>query len=565
MSLSSAMMVGFTGIKSNTVTVDTVGDNLANLNTTAFKGQRTLFETLLYRDIKEGEAPGATTGGTLPRQVGSGSGVAAIQRDHRQGGVEATGFQSDLAIDGKGFFVVSMPTGEQAYTRDGAMQLDVNQTLVNTRGNPIQAFAADAAGVIDTGSLGNLVIPLGTANEAVPTTDVFMDGELDSAASIASAGAVVMSQTLQTAGGAPATAATALVDLVDQNGLPLMSNGDVLTIRGEKGGVAITEASFTVGTTGNSVGDLAAYLETVLGINTEAGTGGNPGVTIGDGVTAPAGALVVQSNYGEVNAVSLDAGSIVNTTGLVSSPFAFEETSQAVGQGATTSFGVFDSLGNLVDVRLRLALESKSETGTTWRFYAESEGDTDLSPIVGTGTISFDSNGQFVAATGTGLSLTRDGVGATTPLSLTMDFSDLTSLASADGTSEIIMASQNGAPSGVLTNYSIAPDGIVTGTYSNQQTQVLGQIALATFTNEEGLLALSGNLFSSGPNSGEAAIVAPRTAIAGSLIAGALESSNVDIAREFINLITASTGVSSASRVVRVADELLQELLLLAR
>ena len=72
MSLSSAMFVGYTGIKANTVTVDTVGDNLANLNTTAFKNQRTLFETLLYRTVSEGEAPGATSGGTLPLQVGSG-------------------------------------------------------------------------------------------------------------------------------------------------------------------------------------------------------------------------------------------------------------------------------------------------------------------------------------------------------------------------------------------------------------------------------------------------------------------------------------------------------------
>ncbi len=99
MSLTGAMLTGFTGIKSNGVSVDVVGDNLANVNTTAFKSQRTLFETLLYRTVREGEGPSATSGGTLPEQIGTGSQVASIQRDFRQGGVEGTGFPGDLAID----------------------------------------------------------------------------------------------------------------------------------------------------------------------------------------------------------------------------------------------------------------------------------------------------------------------------------------------------------------------------------------------------------------------------------------------------------------------------------
>ena len=78
-------------------------------------------------------------------------------------------------------------------------------------------------------------------------------------------------------------------------------------------------------------------------------------------------------------------------------------------------------------------------------------------------------------------------------------------------------------------------------------------------------MALGENRFAIGPNAGDVTIRAPRTAGAGSVISGALEQSNVDLAREFINLISASTGISSASRVVRVADDLLQELLLIAR
>jgi flagellar hook protein FlgE len=289
-------------------------------------------------------------------------------------------------------------------------------------------------------------------------------------------------------------------------------------------------------------------------------------VTIADGSDLPAGSLVIRSNLGEINAVELGAGSITNTTGVAASPLDFTTVTPAEGGGnVTTSFGVFDSLGNETSVRLRAVLESKSETGTTWRFYAESIGDSGLSPILGTGTITFDTDGQFVAATGTDLTIDRAQTGAASPLALTVDFSGLTGLASADGSSELIMASQDGAPAGILTAYTIDEAGLVTGTYSNQQTEVLGQVALATFPNNEGLKALSENTFTFGPNSGEAAIIAPLTAAAGRITSGSLEQANVEISREFINLITASTGISSASRVVRVADELLQELLLLAR
>jgi flagellar hook protein FlgE len=131
--------------------------------------------------------------------------------------------------------------------------------------------------------------------------------------------------------------------------------------------------------------------------------------------------------------------------------------------------------------------------------------------------------------------------------------------------SELIMDSQDGTPAGILTNFSIGLDGTVTGVYSNQQEEVLGQVALATFMNDEGLIAKSNNTFAPGPNTGAPQIIAPQSGTAGSINAGALEQGNVEIAREFITLISASTGISASSRVVRAADDLLQELLLLAR
>lgn len=565
MSLTTAMLTGFTGIQANGMAVDTVGNNLANLNTTAFKSQRTLFETLLYRTISEGSGPNDESGGTLPRQIGLGTTVGSMQRNFQQGGFDSTGLQGDLAIDGQGFFVLDAGGGETVFTRDGAFHLDQSQTLVSAGGASLLAFRVDATGAIVQGDLSSIVIPLGSASAAIPTTAVMMDGRLDSGTSIASSGAIVASQPMMIAGGAAATAGTSLTSLVDSNGVPLFSSDDVLAVGGVKGGVTMPDKTFVVGVTGSTLGDLATFMQSALGIDVNATDGSTPGVVIGDGTTFPEGSLVIQSNVGEANAIALSSGSITNTTGATTSPFAFASVQEALGAGPTTTFRVFDSLGNSVDVRLRLALESKSESGTVWRFWSESLDDTDLSPLLGSGTITFDADGQFVGSTGTELSIDRAGVGSVSPLSFSLDLSTLTGLASADGSSEIIMASQDGAPAGIMTGYSIDAEGLITATFSNQHTETLGQVALATFANNEGLIGLSGNRYAIGPDSGAATVIAPRTGLAGSIRSGALEQSNVELAREFIGLISASTGISSASRVVRVADELLQELLLLAR
>ena len=487
-------------------------------------------------------------------------GVAAIQSDFRQGSLEPTGIQSDLALDGDGFFVVESGNGEIAYTRAGAFSLDATQTMVATNGDALQVFAADADGNINTGSLTDLVIPLGTASAAIATSEVIMDGQLDAGADVALTGAVVESQALVTAAGNAATGATALTDLVDENGLNLFAEGDTLAINARKGPVgALPSETFVVGTDGRTLDDLATYLTQVFRIDTDPTTGGNAGVTVADGK------LVVTSNPGDVNAIELSASAIQNTGSLPGSPFSFTQTADASGVGTSTSFEAYDSLGNPVGVRVRAVLESRGPVGTTWRYYAESKDEALPAQLLGTGTISFDANGQFVAAANNTLSLDRSAAGATSPLTFTLDFTDLTALASPNGESELVMARSDGKPAGVMSGYEISSDGIVTATYDNTMTEVLGQVALATFTNPEGLIAESENRFQEGPNSGTATLVAPEEANAGSVWTHYLEESNVEITREFINLISAQTGVTAASRVVRTADAMLQELLLLAR
>jgi flagellar hook protein FlgE len=157
MGLTQAMLVGFTGIKSNQFMIDAVGDNVANVNTTAFKNQRALFETVFYRTIDAGSGPDAATnnGGTNPVEVGLGSRLAALQRSFEQGSIQGTGLKSDVAVDGAGFFILENADGGQLYTRDGALQLDENNDLVSSAGLLVQGFAADESGEIIAGTLSN--------------------------------------------------------------------------------------------------------------------------------------------------------------------------------------------------------------------------------------------------------------------------------------------------------------------------------------------------------------------------------------------------------------------------
>jgi len=554
MSLTSSLLTGYTGIKSNQTMVNTVGDNIANLNTTSFKKQRTLFETLLYETVSEGEAPTGRSGGVLPTQIGRGSTVSAIQRNFSQGTIEATGLPTDVAINGKGFFVVQSTPDQMRFTRDGAFALDANNKLVSANGAPVLGFVADSNGDIQVGSLSELTIPLGTTAQAQATSNVVLDGSLDAADEVATAG-VISSEVLNTSNG-PADSNTLLTDLVDSNGLPLFATGNAITLDAQKGGINEPKSTFVVGDTGTTLGDYAGFLQTGLGLDTA--TDPNAGVKINNG------ALVVTSNVGKINAVNL-SDSAISSDGTTSNPFSFTEQTPATGAGVSTSFNVFDSLGNSTQVRLRLVLESKTG-GTQYRFFAESAGNSNsTNPIVGTGTLSFDSAGQFVSATGTQIQIDRSSTGAASPLTADLDFSGLTALAPAPELQTISMASQDGSPSGVMVDFQIGSDGIIKGKFSNDTTKTLGQLAVATFVNDEGLIGQSQNLFTPGPDSGNPTITVAGDGIAGAIVPGSLEQSNVELVREFVDLISASTGISAASRVVRTSDDMLQELLLLGR
>lgn len=578
MASTTAFFTGLTGLTANARNLDVIGNNISNVNTTAFKSSRMMFASQFSRTLSGGSPPGNSNGGTNPSQIGLGVTIAGTQRNFTAGSVSPTSDPRDLAIDGAGFFIVNR-AGTQLYTRAGAFRQNNNNDLVTIGGERVQGFGVDANFNVVPGLLGDINIPVGTMTLAEATQAVRVGGNLNSGGSVPTHGSLTTFAALAalpTASPAPGAGhaletTTRLVDIEDpaNAGNPMLGSGQVIKITGAKKGTQTApDAMFTVTAT-STVQDYINFLNNALNINTT--TGANPdGSTPGAALNVTTGVLSLVGNTGTVNSLDVKSANIavIGSSGASSNPFALTTANQADGESVLTSFVAYDSLGTPLTVNLRMTLESKQGgSGTTWRFYAESPDNKGTSAIVGTGTVNFDSAGRITGNSTVGLSIDRTGTGATSPMVFNMEFagqsSAVTSLASQ--TSSLAALSQDGAPIGTLGGFSVGQDGTITGSFSNGLSRTLGQVAIATFTNAEGLIDVGGNMFGSGPNSGEPLVGPPLTLGSGKIVGGALELSNVDLSQEFVNLILASTGYSAASRIITTTDQLMQQLLALGR
>jgi flagellar hook protein FlgE len=228
---------------------------------------------------------------------------------------------------------------------------------------------------------------------------------------------------------------------------------------------------------------------------------------------------------------------------------------------------LYDSLGSPVMVNLTTVLQSKSNTGTTWKFYATSADNLDPAnpnaTLVGTGTMIFNTAGQLQSVTGNDLTIHRSGTGAVASLPVVLNFSGVSALAQDSGHtgSSIAMSSQDGIQIGTLTSFSVGGDGTISGSYDNGETRNLGQLAVATFNNPNGLNNHGGNIYATSASSGTPVISSAERLGGGSIQSGALEQSNVDLSTEFTNMIVSSTGFSAASRVISTSNQMLTDLL----
>ena len=572
MALTSALFTGLSGLNANQTKLNVIGNNIANTNTTAFKSSRAEFSSQFYLTDMGGSAPGAVNGGANPSQRGLGTQVSAIEKDMTQGSMETTGKDTDLAIDGAGFFIVDGSEGQQ-YTRAGDFTRNANNDLTTAGGQYVMGFGTDANDNIIKGKLQHLNISTNLTSAAKATTTAALGGNFDAAGDPATGASVINSQPLATVDGTAIGPATALTNVKDANGTAAMfAPGDVLTLKGTKGGRSIQPPlTFTVDAT-STIQNLTDFYDQGLQIKTD-----EPQLagfqTPGAHLDTTTGVISITGNAGKDNAVAINGTAFTSTNPAMTTTFSEDPLKKAVGESVYTSMQVYDSLGNAVSVDVTATLTSKDTTGTTWSFIASSPDNTAAKTfdptgttptsyygaILGSGSMTFDNTGKYLSATPTSLTLDRAGTGANANQSIKLDFTSMSAMATA--ASSMTPGKQDGYSSGTISDFSIGNDGTITGSFSNGQQRTLGQVAVATFDNPSGMTDLGGNLYSTGPNSGVPTVTAPQENSSGTIRSGSLEQSNVDISKEFINMIVASTGFTASSRVITTSDQLLTELM----
>ena len=252
----------------------------------------------------------------------------------------------------------------------------------------------------------------------------------------------------------------------------------------------------------------------------------------------------------------------------------------AVGTIYTSAATIYDGQGNPVSVRLEFTKLAEDPAAVppvpanAWGIearYVDTAGL--LQPPAGTPGISLGSNLVFGAdgrlATPANMELTipaGSGIPGFATQAVTVDFGSESPLNQYGSIESVGILTQDGSSAGSLSSFTVSQEGLIVGTYSNGRTRVIGQFALAVFSNPGGLTAAGGTSYKESVNSGIPQVGPPGGGAGRGLIAsGMLEMSNVDLSQEFTNLIVAQRGFQANSRVITTSDELLQELVNLKR
>ena len=586
MASTTALFAGLSGLNANSSYIDVTGNNISNVNTTAFKGSRVSFETQFSRTLSAGREPDGDFGGTNPYQVGLGTRIAGTLRDHSVGTIQPTGDNRDLAIDGDGMFLVERQ-GQRFYTRAGAFRPNERNELTTVGGERLMGYGVDAEFNVVEGELLPISIPVGQMTIAEATSTVRVAGNLDADGDLPTNGSqhvlggtaaagfmTIAGATVPPEAGETLSLSGLLTEIEDpalpNSGTTLFAAGQSIELTGiERGdGLLLPTRSLRI-EAGTTVQDLVSFMNDALGIQAT-GTPNPDGLTPGVSLDPATGQLIVVGNTGTVNSLDIESRDIrllAADGSFARLPMTSARTAEATGESVRTSYVVFDSLGSPVTVDLTFALDARDNTGTTWRYFVDSADDSDPTTAAATGTIRFDTFGRLVDTDPIPVSIDRDGTGALSPLVFDLEFSSSAEAMTAlsDVQSEIGATFRDGAPIGTLSDFGVGPDGGITGVFTNGLTRTLGLIPVAKFTNPAGLVEQGGNLFAIGPNAGNEVLTRPGSFGTGPLVGGALELSNVDLGQEFINLIQASTGYSASSRIIQTTDELLQQLLVLGR
>lgn len=502
-----SMFAGVSGMRNHQIRLDSIGNNIANINTVGYKSSRVTFQDTLSQTIRGATAPQRERGGMNAFQIGLGMSVASVDVLHTQGNLQMTGKTTDLAIEGDGFFILG-DGAERFYTRAGMFTLERDGRLVfPSNGLLIQGWMADSDGAIDTNQpITGITLPIGATIAPTAAENLAVAANLDAAVN----GELAFEPSPFTVVDGVGNEAQVTVTLVptgsfNQWNYTLNVTGGTI--------VGADSGAITIDAAGNITG----------GADFQVNIGG-PSVD----VTFPAG-----GNYAFV------AGGVDVSTG-----------SFTPAPPITSTVEVYDSQG-MVHL-LTTVFEKVGDNEWTWTTSTAADG------VVGNGTLSFNDQGQLTAVTGGPIEFDPP---TAAHISIQPDFSEITQYV-AESTVDIV---QDGYPMGYLDGFTIDKAGRVVGVFSNGLTQNIAQVAVASFSNPSGLERIGESMFRVSSNSGNAQVNPAGVGGNGDITPGALEMSNVDLSQEFTDMIITQRGFQANSRIITTSDEMLQELVSLKR
>ncbi|HML73055.1 MAG TPA: flagellar hook-basal body complex protein [Anaerohalosphaeraceae bacterium] len=576
--MGSAMTAGVSGLKAFQAMLDVTGNNLANVNTTGFKGSTVTFSDLLSQTIRQASGPSGSLGGVNPQQMGSGVNISAVKKDMSQGNIVTTGQDLDVAIDGAGYFV--MNNGRQnVYTRIGSFAVDADNTLVDpATGYKVQRTGSygEAEGFQNSGD-SSIHIPWDSSMPANATTSITMNGNLRSSAdSTASSTHKLISNTSFTvnSGDQVATSNSYLSDLDQWGGSPLGvgSTGTIYVSGIREDGTTFTNQAVTwTGAASGSGATMQDILDQISALynNSTASLNADGKIVITGNSAGYSQAQVTGMNYSPAGAEDLEIPTFFDYAAVGGNDSKTFKTTVYDNQGAqyvlTGTFVKTDD-PNTWDLVIQSVNGEREGSWSNYDIYGSSALNRRISGI------EFNTNGSYKglnAATETAEFSVQFANNPSFTQTIALDlgtpgeFTGLTQFASQQSSAAAL--TQDGYEAGTLSSVTIDNSGMIVGTFTNGVKVNIAALQIGLFQNPGGLEAVGNGYYLSTANSGEPIESMANSGGAGKITGKSLEKSNVDIATEFVNLMQAQNGYQANSRTIRVANEILQELTSLIR
>lgn len=561
---------GVAGLKTHQTRMDVIGNNIANVNTTAYKSSSMTFSELMSQTTQKASGANATTGvgGTNAKQIGLGVKAGAINTAiTTQGSAQSTGNPFDIMITGDNFFVVSNGS-ENFFTRDGSFYVDGAGNLAMTStGYNVMGWGVDkTTGNIKQDTVTALRI-MSSANMTYPpeaTTKANISGILDQ-----------NDKDVTSANGK-----TVNLNFFDARGYSYTAKFTFKQSGGDKTNEYSMELSKLLDSTGAEI-DISKLefgnrsqqkMETKVTLNTDAYKWDGKVLKTKDGTTDVADLADIFKADGSLITPADDAAAQKQQKALdaIAKAYGYEGSTDEFLNLYITSTAdkdkqltIQDLLGNMMAGKTTdvlpadgsaITMEGRYFEGTTVVFNK----DTGKLESVGGSTTNLNVNAAFSALGGNFSDVTID-------LSECTNY-DNKGTSTIGATSGDLDGLGTGRRLGDMIGVSIQKDGMIYASYDNGMTKLLGQIATAAFANASGLEKEGDNLYSATLNSGEFdGIGVDITAGGGYMSTGQLEMSNVDLSSEFTEMITTQRGFQANSRIITVSDTLLEELTNLKR